>query len=114
VTSTLIAALARWYVLGVGFVQPYAQLGIGYGALMYAPDHPDCSEEDDVPVPQLALGLDLSLARWLRGGASLAAHPAAWGVGCNANAYDGKPPGTPFPGFLIGARIALTTVWDAR
>jgi hypothetical protein len=113
VTHTLIVALARWYVLGAGAHQPYAQIGIGSGALTYAPEHPDCSEADGV-TPQLAVGLDFSLASWLRAGASMSAHPSAWGLGCDDIGYEGKPPDAPYPGLLLGARVGLTSVWDAR
>jgi hypothetical protein len=113
ITNTLIAALARWYMLGAGQVQPYGQLALGYGALVYAPEHPDC-DHDDGFTPQLALGLDVSLVRWLRAGAALSVHPSAWGLGCNDNAYEGKPASPPYPGLLLGARFAFTSVWDAR
>ena len=113
VTHTLIAALVRWYMLGSGAVQPYGQLAIGYGDLVYTPEHPDCGEDDGF-TPQLALGLDFSVASWLRAGASMSANPSGWGLGCNDIFYEGKPRDAPYPGLLLGARIGLTSVWDAR
>lgn len=110
-SSTLIQAAARWYIMDTADLLPYLQLAAGLNLATQTPEHPDCNLEG-LFAPQLAAGLDYRLIRSIRMGISLSAHPFAFGQGCNDIAYEGKPPGPPFPGVLISARLGLTTVWN--
>ncbi len=111
-SSTLVNAVGRWYIIDAKHLLPYLQLAFGFNIAMQAPEHPDCSLET-FPLPQLALGLDYRLLPSIRVGASVAGHLFALGQSCNDSYYEGKPPNPPFPGFLIGARLGLTTVWSS-
>lgn len=110
IAHDLVLLATRLYLVEAGIVDLTAQLGLGYGALTYVPDHPDCSESDGFAA-QLALGSELRLARSLGLHMALAAWPFGWGMGCNENAYEGKPPPAPYMKLAVGARIGLTTVW---
>lgn len=111
ISYDLALLAARLYFLELGPADLLAQLGLGYGALTYAPDHPDCDASDGFAA-QLVVGAEWRLSRSLGIHSSVAAWPFGWGLGCNEISYTGKPPPPPWPNLGLGARIGFTSVWD--
>jgi hypothetical protein len=110
ISHDLALLAARLYFLKAGPADLFAQLGVGYSAVTYAPEHPDCSVSDDVGA-QLALGAEWRLASALGLHTSLAASPFGWGMGCDDIGYEGKAPDSPWPKLGLSARVGLTTAW---
>lgn len=111
ISHQLALLAARLYFVQAEVVDVHAQLGLGYGALTYTPDHPDCSENDDIAA-QLALGMEYRATRALGLHLGLAAWPYGLGMGCNDIAYEGMPPSAPYMKLALGLRAGVTTVWD--
>lgn len=112
ITYDMVLLATRLYFAELGPADLFGQLGVGYGGLMYAPQHPDCSAEDGLAV-QLALGVEWRLSRLLGLHSSVAAWPFGWGLGCNDIGYEGKPPDAPALNLGLAARIGLTTTWTS-
>jgi hypothetical protein len=110
ISHDLALLAARLYFLKAGPADLFAQLGLGYSDVTYAPEHPDCSVSDDVGA-QLGLGAEWRIVHALGLHTSLAMSPFGWGQGCNEIGYEGKPPSPPWPKFGLAARVGLTTVW---
>jgi hypothetical protein len=111
IAHDLVLLAARLYFLRLGPADLTAQLALGYGAVTYVPDHPDCSISDDFAA-QLALGAEWRLTRALGVHTSVAAWPFGWGLGCDELSYEGMPPNAPYLNLALGARVGLTTVWE--
>jgi hypothetical protein len=111
ISHQLALLAARLYFIQTSVADVHAQLGLGYGALTYTPDHPDCSEADDFAA-QLALATEWRATRALGLHLGIAAWPYGWGMGCNEPFYEGMPPNAPYMNLALGLRAGVTTVWE--
>jgi hypothetical protein len=111
ISHQLALLMARFYIVRTESVDLHTQVGLGYGALTYTPEHPDC-DEIDIVAGQLGLGTEYRASRALGLHIGVAAWPFGLGMGCNENGYEGRPSNAPFMDTVIGLRAGVTTVWE--